>query len=80
MRPDGKEGQAADAGADTESNHVVGTVTFVRDIGATIETTVDCGGGVELTALSTPRQGLGLVVGNQVAVHIPEHACCVLAA
>ncbi len=67
------------ADPDAGGNQLHGTVTFVRDIGATIETTVDCG-GVLLTALSTPRQGLSLTVGNLVAVSIPEHACCVLAA
>ncbi|MEO8408535.1 MAG: hypothetical protein ABI476_08915, partial [Oxalobacteraceae bacterium] len=67
------------AGLDHNDNHLQGKVTFVRDIGATIETTIDCD-GLLLTALSTPRQGLNLTVGNLVAVNIPEHACCVLAA
>lgn len=67
------------AGPDPESNRLHGKVIFVRDIGATIETTVDCA-GLMLTALSTPRQGLNLAVGNLVAVSIPEHACSVLTA
>jgi putative spermidine/putrescine transport system ATP-binding protein len=76
VRPEGNESPSA---FEPDSNHVYGTVTFVRDIGATIETTIDCD-GVQLTALSTPRQGLGLVVGNPVSVKIPAHACCVLEA
>ena len=76
VHPEDNEAPAANA---LDGNQVLGTVTFVRDIGATIETTVDCD-GIVLTALTTPRQGLGLVVGSPVAVRIPEHACCVLAA
>jgi len=54
-------------------------VTFVRDIGATIETTIDCA-GVSLTALSTPCQGFGLSIGNPVSITIPAEACRVLTA
>jgi ABC-type Fe3+/spermidine/putrescine transport system ATPase subunit len=62
-----------------EGNRLDGTVTFIRDIGATIETTVDCG-GVSLTALSTPNQSLGLSIGHPVSVMIPAEACRVLSA
>ncbi|WP_346832415.1 ABC transporter ATP-binding protein [Pseudomonas abietaniphila] len=62
-----------------EANRLNGTVTFIRDIGATIETTVECG-GVSLTALSTPNQSLGLAVGHSVSVIIPAQACRVLSA
>ncbi|MFZ5960364.1 ABC transporter ATP-binding protein [Pseudomonas knackmussii] len=61
------------------ANSLAGTVTFIRDIGATIETTVECS-GVSLTALSTPCQDIGLRVGQAVSVTIPEHACRVLGA
>ncbi len=63
----------------TAANQLVGTVTFIRDIGATIETTVDCS-GVSLTALSTPNQCAGLSIGNRVSVTIPAEACRVLSA
>jgi len=76
VRPEDLELSPPQAGA---GNRLQGTVTFVRDIGATIETTVDCS-GVSLTALSTPRQGVGLGIGNPVSVTIPEHACRVLTA
>ncbi|EPJ79121.1 ABC transporter-like protein [Pseudomonas sp. CFII64] len=59
------------------ANQLAGTVTFIRDIGATIETTVDCS-GVSLTALSTPNQCVGLSIGNLVSVTIPAEACRVL--
>ena len=63
----------------TAGNRLQGTVTFVRDSGATIETTIDCS-GVSLTALSTPSQGIGLAIGNPVSVSIPAEACRVLTA
>ncbi|MEA9979122.1 ABC transporter ATP-binding protein [Pseudomonas sp. 10B1] len=63
----------------TAGNRLLGTVTFVRDIGATIETTVECA-GVSLTALSTPSQCFGLAIGHPVSVTIPAEACRVLAA
>ena len=63
----------------TAGNRLLGKVTFVRDIGATIETTVECS-GVSFTALSTPCQGVGLSIGNPVSVTLPAEACRVLSA
>ena len=63
----------------TGHNRLLGTVIFVRDIGSTIETIVECS-GVSFTALSTPCQGIGLGVGHTVSVTIPAEACRVLAA
>ncbi|MCK8656379.1 ABC transporter ATP-binding protein [Pseudomonas umsongensis] len=63
----------------TAGNRLLGKVTFVRDIGATIETTVECS-GVSFTALSTPCQGFGLSVGHPVSVTLPAEACRVLGA
>ena len=61
------------------ANRLDGTVTFIRDIGATIETTVQCS-GISLTALSMPCHDMGLRVGQAVSVTIPEQACRVLGA
>lgn len=61
------------------ANRLDGKVTFIRDIGATIETTIECS-GVSLTALSMPCQDIGLRVGQAVSVTIPEQACRVLSA
>jgi putative spermidine/putrescine transport system ATP-binding protein len=74
VRPEDVQLSAPQASA---GNRLAGTVTFVRDIGATIETTVECG-GVSLTALSTPCQGIGLAIGHPVSVTIPAQACRVL--
>jgi putative spermidine/putrescine transport system ATP-binding protein len=57
----------------------LGEVTFVRDIGATIETTVACG-GISFTALSTPNQSVGLGIGHPVSITLPQEACRVLGA
>lgn len=62
-----------------EGNRLAGTVTFIRDIGATIETTVECG-GVSLISLTTPNQGFGLGVGHPVSITLPAEACRVLGA
>ena len=55
------------------------TVTFVRDVGATVETTVDCG-GLTLTVLATPRHGLSLAVGTTVQLRVATQACHLLPA
>lgn len=74
VRPEDVQLSAAQA---AEGNRLLGTVTFVRDIGATIETTVECG-GVSLTALSTPNQSLGLGIGHPVSITLPSESCRVL--
>jgi len=58
-------------------NSLPATVTFIRDVGATIETTVSCG-GISLIALSTANHGEQWVLGAQVWASLPESACRVL--
>jgi putative spermidine/putrescine transport system ATP-binding protein len=60
-------------------NCLQGVVTFVRDVGATIETVVECS-GLSLTALSTPSQCNPLSLGDSVSVTLPMQACRVLRA
>ncbi|WP_338525908.1 ABC transporter ATP-binding protein [Pseudomonas batumici] len=74
VRPEDLQLSAPEA---TAGNRLLGTVTFVRDIGSTIETIVECS-GVSFTALSTPCQGIGLGVGHAVSVTIPAQACRLL--
>ncbi len=74
VRPEDLQLSAPEA---TAGNRLLGTVTFVRDIGSTIETIVECS-GVSFTALSTPCQGIGLGVGHAVSVTIPAEACRLL--
>jgi len=54
-----------------------GTVTFVRDLGGTIETFVDAGGAT-IIAVATPRERPDVVAGQKVGVQLPTESCVVL--
>jgi putative spermidine/putrescine transport system ATP-binding protein len=54
-----------------------GRVTFVRDLGGTIETYVDVA-GTPIIAVATPRERLELSTGDMVGVVLPAAACVVL--
>ena len=54
-----------------------GTVTFVRDLGGTIETFVDVG-GTPVVAVTTPRERTAFAAGDAVGVVLPVEACVVL--
>jgi putative spermidine/putrescine transport system ATP-binding protein len=54
-----------------------GRVTFVRDLGGTIETFVDVA-GTPIVAIATPREKLALAEGDTVGVVLPAEACVVL--
>lgn len=56
---------------------LAGTVTFVRDLGGTIETFVDVS-GTTIVAVTTPRDRSNLVAGQQVGVRIPAQSAVVL--
>jgi putative spermidine/putrescine transport system ATP-binding protein len=54
-----------------------GTVTFVRDLGATIETYVEAGGST-IVAVTTPRERVGVAAGDRVGIVLPAESCVVL--
>ena len=54
-----------------------GTVTFVRDLGGTIETFVEAG-GMTITAVATPRERPQVQVGQTVGVLLPAESCVVV--
>jgi putative spermidine/putrescine transport system ATP-binding protein len=56
-----------------------GTVTFVRDLGGTIETFVEAGGAT-ITAVATPRERPQVQVGQTVGVLLPAESCVVVKA
>ena len=56
---------------------ITGTVTFVRDLGGTIETFIDCA-GKPLIAVSTPRARPDVSVGQPVGVVLDPDVCVVL--
>ena len=60
-------------------NRLPGTVTFIRDVGASLEATIDCV-GFTLTAATTPRETPGLALGMPVLAELPPHACKLIAA
>jgi putative spermidine/putrescine transport system ATP-binding protein len=60
------------------ANRIPGTITFVRDLGASVEITVRCD-GQELLAVTTPRERPGARVDEAVMVELPSAACVVLA-
>ena len=60
-------------------NYLTGTVTFIRDVGATLEATIDCA-GFTLTAATTQRETPGLALGMPVLAELPAHACKLIAA
>jgi putative spermidine/putrescine transport system ATP-binding protein len=60
-------------------NRLSGTVTFIRDVGASLEATIDCA-GFTLTAATTPRETPGLALGMPVFAELPPHACKLIAA
>jgi putative spermidine/putrescine transport system ATP-binding protein len=55
----------------------VGRVTFVRDLGGTIETFIDVG-GTPIIAVTTPRERMAVAAGDEVGVVLPAEACVVL--
>ena len=59
-------------------NTVPGRVTFIRDIGATIEILVDCDGH-EVISVMTPKDRPDVRTGQDVHVEMPKDACSVLA-
>ena len=67
------------ADAEPAANRIAGKVTFIRDIGASIEATIDCP-GFTLTAATTPRETPDLHVGMPVLAELPAHACKLIAA
>lgn len=67
------------AGTDAATNRIAGKVTFIRDVGASIEATIDCDGFV-LTAATTPREAPDLSVGMRIFAELPAHSCKLIAA
>lgn len=60
-------------------NALEGTVSFIRDIGMTIEIIVDCGGR-DVVSVMTPKDFPEVELGDKVYVEMPPSACNILAA
>ena len=60
-------------------NQLDGVVTFVRDVGASVETFVDCD-GLQIIAMATPKDRPDVHKGEKVKVELPSDSCVVLEA
>jgi putative spermidine/putrescine transport system ATP-binding protein len=60
-------------------NVLAGKVAFIRDVGSSLEATIDCA-GFTLTAATTPRETPDLRVGMPIFAELPPHACKLIAA
>jgi len=58
-------------------NRISGKVTFIRDVGASVETHTDCD-GVELISVAAPKDRPDVRQGDAVSVELPADACVVL--
>ena len=64
---------------DPEQASIIGRVTFVRDLGASVETYIEAG-GTRLIAVAPPRERHRFAAGDSVGVVLPPEACVVLPA
>ncbi|MFM0325629.1 ABC transporter ATP-binding protein [Caballeronia glebae] len=60
-------------------NVLAGKVAFIRDVGSSLEATIDCA-GFTLTAATTPRETPDLRIGMPIFAELPPHACKLIAA
>jgi putative spermidine/putrescine transport system ATP-binding protein len=60
-------------------NRLPATITFIRDLGASVEISLDCG-AVTVLAITTPKERPSAGVGDQVMVELPPSACIALPA
>ncbi|SAK75791.1 ABC spermidine/putrescine transporter, ATPase subunit [Caballeronia calidae] len=67
------------ASANPGPNVLAGKVAFIRDVGSSLEATIDCA-GFTLTAATTPRETPDLQVGMPIFAELPPHACKLIAA
>ena len=58
-------------------NHLSGEVSFVRDLGASVEITVRCG-EQQVLAVDHSARAAAHRIGDPVAVELPAAACVVL--
>jgi putative spermidine/putrescine transport system ATP-binding protein len=63
-----------DLHASIRNNCVSGQVSFIRDVGSSLEATIDCA-GFALTVATSPREVPGLAIGSSVLATLPPHAC-----
>ncbi|WP_425450076.1 ABC transporter ATP-binding protein [Virgifigura deserti] len=65
------------AGTQTGPNRLPGTVTFVRDVGASVETYVDVGGET-VVQVAAPKDRPPVSAGDMATVELPAESCVLL--
>ena len=58
-------------------NQMDGKVTFIRDVGASVETFVDCG-DLTIVSLASPKDRPDFHIGDAVKVELPVESCVVV--
>ena len=58
-------------------NRLPGEITFIRDLGASVEISLDCR-GVTVLAITTPKERPRAGVGERAMVELPRSACIAL--
>jgi len=74
VRPEEVHVLPADQGGE---NRLPGEITFIRDLGASVEISLDCG-GVSVLAITTPKDRPRAGVGDRAMVELPPAACIAL--
>jgi putative spermidine/putrescine transport system ATP-binding protein len=67
------------AGAQAGENMLPGTVTFVRDVGSSVEVYLDCN-GIQIISQSTPKSRPAVRQRDTATAVLPPAACVVLTA
>jgi putative spermidine/putrescine transport system ATP-binding protein len=75
VRPEDVHVRPADEGGE---NRLPGVISFVRDLGASVEITTRCN-GIEVLAVMTPRERPQAGVGDAVTIELPAASCVVFA-
>ena len=63
--------------SNTGQNRLSGKVSFVRDVGASVETFVDCN-GLSVTSIASPKDRPDARQGDEVLVELPPESCVVV--
>jgi len=64
-------------GIEKKDNRLPGTVTFIRDVGSSVEIYLNCG-DIQITSQSTPKNRPAVRLGDQATAVLPPAACVVL--
>lgn len=63
--------------SNTGQNRLSGKVSFVRDVGASVETFVDCN-GLSVVSIASPKDRPDARQGDEVLVELPPESCVVV--